>query len=67
MTNDLIQVKDWVKKMRTMWAASLGVVLALIAGVLIGMLAVEGRIINDCKYIGNFRIGDQGYACSRRT
>jgi len=66
MTNELIQVKDWVKKMRTMWAASLGVILALIAGVLIGILAVEARIINDCKYIGNFRIGDQGYTCARR-
>ena len=64
--NDLMPLKDWMKKFRGWWATSLGIVVALVSGVLIGILSVESRIINDCKYINSFRIGDQGYNCQRR-
>jgi hypothetical protein len=66
MSNELIQMKDWIFKFKGWWAASFGIVVALILGILIGILMTEGKIINDCKFISSFRIGDQGYNCIRR-
>ena len=66
MNNELISIKDFILKFKGWWAASLGMVVALVLGVIIGILSVESKIINDCKYINNFRIGDQGYSCQRK-
>jgi len=66
MSNELINMKDFVLKFKGWWAASLGIVVALILGIIIGILVVESKIINDCKFLNAFRIGDQGYNCQRR-
>ena len=66
MSNELISVKDFILKFKGWWAASLGIVVALIVGIVIGVFIVEGKIINDCKFLNAFRIGDQGYTCQRR-
>lgn len=63
--NELInakQAKDWIVRH---WAKSLGPILALIIGILIGVLMVESRIIEDCKYMKNFRFGNQAFNCTR--
>ena len=64
--DELIGIKDFIFKFRGWWAASFGIVVALILGILIGILMTESKIINDCKYISNFRIGDSGYTCARK-
>jgi len=51
MSNDLISIKDFILKFKGWWAASLGIVIALILGILIGIFVVEGKIINDCKFL----------------
>lgn len=66
MSNELINIKDFILKFKGWWAASLGIVIALILGIAIGILIVESKIINDCKFLSAFRIGDQGYTCQRR-
>lgn len=66
MKEELEQVKKaglWVKKL---WAASLGIVLALVLGFSAGVLYTEGQIIDDCRFSGVFRIGIQSYNCIRR-
>ena len=63
--NELInvkQVKNWIKKY---WARSLVPIAAFVVGILIGMLVVESRIIEDCKYMRNFRFGNQAFNCGR--
>ncbi len=66
MHEEIQQIKKagaWVKKL---WAASLGIILALAIGFGGGMLYVEGRIIDDCRFSGVFRIGLQVFNCGRR-
>jgi hypothetical protein len=66
MNNELIQMKDWIFKFKGWWAASFGIVAALMVGIVIGILMTERKIMDDCKFISSFRIGDQGYNCIRR-
>jgi hypothetical protein len=66
MNNELIQMKDWIFKFKGWWAASFGIVAALIIGILIGILMTERKIMDDCKFISSFRIDSQGYNCIRR-
>lgn len=64
--NEIIDFDSFLAKVRTWWAASLGIIIALILGVLFGILYVESRILNDCKYISGFRIDSQSFNCSRK-
>lgn len=59
---DLENIKQWIK---TKWAASLGYILVALAGILIGMVIVEGRVSDDCKFLKTFRFGSQVYNCGR--
>jgi len=66
MIQEIEQLKKagtWFKKL---WAASLGIVLALVLGFSAGVLYTEGQIIDDCRFSGVFRIGIQSYNCVRR-
>lgn len=63
MQEEFDQVKKWIDRT---WAKSLVFFLALVIGVITGTFMTEGRIINDCKYMSNFRIGEQSYTCQRR-
>lgn len=51
---------------KRIWAASFWPLFALLLGVLIGVLATTGSIINDCKYAGAFRVDSQAFSCQRK-
>jgi hypothetical protein len=57
------KMKAWIK---AVWAESLGVVIALVLGILIGVLYRQTDIIEDCRYSGSFRVGTQAFNCQRR-
>lgn len=50
----------------TIWAKSFWPILALLLGVLIGVLATTSNILNDCKYAGAFRVDSQAFSCQRK-
>jgi len=56
----------FVSFLRKTWAASMGVVLALIAGLLLGIVYKQNNIMEDCKYAGSFRVHSQAYNCQRK-
>lgn len=66
MNNDFGILKDWILRFKGWWAGSLAVIIAFLLGLGAGILTTEGRIINDCKYINNFRVDSQGYQCIRK-
>jgi NAD/NADP transhydrogenase beta subunit len=51
---------------KRIWTASFWPILALLLGVLIGVLGTTGSIINDCKYAGAFRVDSQAFSCQRK-
>jgi hypothetical protein len=57
------RIKETCKRI---WASSFWPLFALLLGVLIGVLATTGSIINDCKYAGAFRVDSQAFTCQRR-
>lgn len=60
---------EWVrfkKFIKDTWAASMGVVIALIVGLLLGIVYKQGDIIDDCKYAGSFRVHSQAFNCQRK-
>lgn len=59
---DLSKVQSWVS---ARWKNSLGLVIALLIGVMLGTLTTEWRVIDDCRYLKNFRFGTQSFSCMR--
>jgi hypothetical protein len=49
-----------------MWAVSMGIVVALVVGFLLGIVYKQGDIIDDCKYAGSFRVHSQAFTCVRK-
>jgi high-affinity Fe2+/Pb2+ permease len=62
----LIEWKKFKAWCRAVWAESLGVVIALVLGILIGVLYRQTDITEDCRYSGSFRVGTQAFNCQRR-
>lgn len=63
MHEEFNQAKKFIQQT---WSKSLVFFLALMIGIMSGMLITEGRVISDCKYMNNFRIGEQSYTCQRK-
>ena len=59
---DLTKLQNWIQ---SKWRASLGIIVALTLGILIGILSVEWRVIDDCKYLKSFRFGNMAFNCVR--
>lgn len=60
---------EWVKIkkfIKDVWSNSMGVVIALLLGVLLGIVYKQGDIIDDCKYAGSFRVHSQAFNCQRK-
>lgn len=57
------RLKGWIKRV---WADSMGVVIALVVGILLGIIYKQGDIIDDCKYSGSFRVHSQSFNCQRK-
>lgn len=64
--NELIDVPKMYESFRKQWAKSFFIVVALLIGMVIGMVMVRSEIVNDCKFLGGFRIGDQSFNCVRK-
>ena len=62
----LIEWARFKKFIKDTWAASMGVVIALIIGLLLGIVYKQGDIIDDCKYAGSFRVHSQAFNCQRK-
>lgn len=62
----LIEWKKFKAWCKSAWAESLGVVIALLVGILIGVLYRQTDITEDCRYSGSFRVGTQAFNCQRR-
>ena len=60
------EVKRFAAWMRRGWAASMGVVFALVIGIVAGVVWARGEIIDDCKYAGSFRVQTQAFTCVRK-
>ena len=58
-----VKIKKWLKDV---WASAMGVVIALILGVLLGIVYKQSDIMDDCKYAGSFRVHSQAYNCQRK-
>lgn len=63
---EVLGISDMTKKFNTWWAKSFGVILAILLGILIGTFMNRGAILDDCKFNGVFRIGDQSFTCVRK-
>lgn len=61
--------QEWdkfVSFLRKTWAASMGAVIALVVGILFGIVYKQNDIQEDCKYAGSFRVHTQAYNCQRK-
>jgi hypothetical protein len=59
-------VRRFLGFIRKVWAGSMGVVIALVVGFLLGIVYKQGDIIDDCKYAGSFRVHSQAFTCVRK-
>ena len=60
------ELKKFVTFCRRVWSGSMGIVIALVIGVLLGVVYKAGDIIDDCKYSGSFRVHSQAFNCQRK-
>lgn len=66
MQNELVDLKKFGAYVKRVWAASLGVVIALVVGLILGIVYKQGDIMDDCKYAGSFRVHSQAFNCQRK-
>lgn len=66
MQNELVDLKKFGAHIKRVWAASLGVVIALVVGLILGIVYKQGDIMDDCKYAGSFRVHSQAFNCQRK-
>ena len=60
---------EWakIKKFITdVWSNAMGIVVALLIGLLLGIVYKQDDIQEDCKYAGSFRVHTQAYNCQRK-
>ena len=62
----LIEWRKFVAWLKSTWAESLGAVIALIVGLLLGVMVKQNDIVDDCRYAGSFRAGTQAFNCQRK-
>ena len=66
----MITASDEVKRIsaaaKSWLARSIWCLVALAAGVLLGITYGEGRIIDDCRFSNSFRVGTQAFNCQRK-
>lgn len=62
-------VTEWqkiVRAVRGAWTNMMGAIIALVVGILLGIVYKSGDIIDDCKYSGSFRVHSQAFNCQRK-
>ena len=60
------EFKAMLEALRGAWAKGFGVIMFFILGILCGILYAESKIIDDCRYAGNFRVHTQVFTCQRK-
>jgi hypothetical protein len=63
---DSFDYKPIVQWVNDAWAKSLVAVILFFAGIAIGQVQTESRVVGDCKYAGAFRVDHQAFVCQRR-
>ena len=66
MTTPKQEWDRFVNGLRKAWAGSMGIVIALVIGALLGIVYKQNDIQEDCKYSGSFRVHTQAYNCQRK-
>lgn len=66
MTTPKQEWDRFVNALRKAWAGSMGIVIALVVGALLGIVYKQNDIQEDCKYSGSFRVHTQAYNCQRK-
>jgi hypothetical protein len=61
--DEIKRIGAWLRKV---WASSMGVVVAMVLGIILGVVYKQGDIIDDCKYAGSFRVHSQAFNCQRK-
>ena len=65
----LFPTVDWDKlrtRLKAVWARAFWPLLFLIIGLSLGENLTEKRIVDDCRFSSNFRVGHQAFTCQRR-
>ena len=62
-TTEWRKIKGYLKMV---WSESMGIVIALVIGLLLGVVYKSGDIIDDCRYSGSFRVHSQAFNCQRK-
>lgn len=61
---ELIDLKKLWDSFLDLCKTNIGLVICLVISFLIGMAIQEKMIVDDCKYMNNFRDGAQSYKCT---
>ena len=62
----LIEWAKMKKIVKDLWSNSMGAIIALVVGILLGIIYKQGDIMDDCKYAGSFRVHSQAFNCQRK-
>jgi hypothetical protein len=62
----LIEWAKIKKFIKDVWSNAMGIVVALLIGLLLGIVYKQDDIQEDCKYAGSFRVHTQAYNCQRK-
>lgn len=65
--NEIAIAKKIARWSAEKWKTTVGCIIALVVAFLLGSTFKEKSITDDCKFVGAFRDGAQGYTCSLRV
>lgn len=60
------EFKAMLNALRGAWAKGFGVIIFFVLGILAGIMYAESRIMDDCRYAGNYRVHSQVFTCQRK-
>ena len=60
------EIKALIDALKAAWAKGFGVIIFFVLGTLVGIVYAESRIIDDCRYAGNYRVHSQVFTCQRK-
>lgn len=63
---DEFHIREKLQRLQEIWANSFWPVLALLCGLLVGLLVGRAAIVDDCRFAGAFRVDSQAFTCQRK-
>jgi len=64
--NELVDIQKIWRFAKEWWARSLAIIVLSVLSFGSGQMMSESRIMDDCKIMGNFRVGIQSFTCQVR-